>query len=199
MKTLEEYMALPYRLEIIPDPDEGGFVGTYPDLPGCLTSGDTMEAVAHNAEDAKRAWLTAALQDGLAIREPESPCAYSGQFKLRIPKSLHRSLAEHSRSEGISMNQYCLYLLAKNDAQYGAYRSPTSTPSNSPHSKTPASSDYSRSGAGVRFVVYSGGSGSGQLSSASETGISHSSSGSFLSASSRAVARIYGRARCANA
>lgn len=73
MKTLEEYMALPYRLEIIPDPDEGGFVGTYPDLPGCLTSGDTMEAVAHNAEDAKRAWLTAALQDGLAIREPESP------------------------------------------------------------------------------------------------------------------------------
>ena len=87
MKTLEEYMALPYRLEIIPDPDEGGFVGTYPDL---------------------------------AIREPESPCAYSGQFKLRIPKSLHRSLAEHSRSEGISMNQYCLYLLAKNDAQYGA-------------------------------------------------------------------------------
>ena len=73
-----------------------------------------------NAEDAKRAWLTAALQDGLAIREPESPCAYSGQFKLRIPKSLHRSLAEHSRSEGISMNQYCLYLLAKNDAQYGA-------------------------------------------------------------------------------
>lgn len=120
MKTLEEYMALPYRLEIIPDPDEGGFVGTYPDLPGCLTSADTMEAVAHNAEDAKRAWLTAALQDGLAIREPESPCAYSGQFKLRIPKSLHRSLAEHSRSEGISMNQYCLYLLAKNDAQYGA-------------------------------------------------------------------------------
>ncbi len=41
---------------------------------------------------------------------------YSGQFKLRIPKSLHKSLAEHSKTEGISMNQYCLYLLAKNDA-----------------------------------------------------------------------------------
>ena len=43
---------------------------------------------------------------------------YSGQFKLRIPKSLHRSLAEHSKKEGISMNQYCVYLLAKNDAVY---------------------------------------------------------------------------------
>jgi len=30
-------------LEIIPDSDEGGFVGSYPDLPGCLTCGETME------------------------------------------------------------------------------------------------------------------------------------------------------------
>ena len=43
---------------------------------------------------------------------------YSGQFKLRIPKSLHRSLAEHAKEEGISMNQYCVYLLSKNDALY---------------------------------------------------------------------------------
>jgi len=35
----EQYMALPYPLEIIPDSDEGGFVGSYPDLPGCLTCG----------------------------------------------------------------------------------------------------------------------------------------------------------------
>ena len=120
MKTLEQYMALPYPLEIIPDSDEGGFVGSYPDLPGCLTCGETMEDVVRNAEDAKRAWLTAALEEGLVIHEPNLPTAYSGQFKLRIPKSLHRSLAEHSRSEGLSMNQYCLYLLAKNDALYGA-------------------------------------------------------------------------------
>lgn len=119
MRTLEEYMALPYRLEIIPDPDEGGFVGSYPDLPGCLTCGETLEAVAKNAEDAKRAWLTAALEEGITIHEPETLDAYSGQFKLRIPKSLHKSLAEHSKSEGISMNQYCLYLLTKNDALYG--------------------------------------------------------------------------------
>jgi predicted HicB family RNase H-like nuclease len=28
---------------------------------------------------------------------------YSGQFKLRIPRSLHRLLAEHSKREGISI------------------------------------------------------------------------------------------------
>ncbi|MFA6663841.1 MAG: toxin-antitoxin system HicB family antitoxin, partial [Lachnospiraceae bacterium] len=31
------------------------------------------------------------------------------------PKSLHRSLSEHSKEEGISMNQYCVYLLSRND------------------------------------------------------------------------------------
>jgi len=47
---------------------------------------------------------------------------YSGQFKLRIPKTLHKELAEKSKKEGISMNQYCLYLLSKNSS-YCAKRS----------------------------------------------------------------------------
>ena len=38
---------------------------------------------------------------------------YSGQFKLRLPKSLHKRLAEKSGEEGVSMNQYCVYLLSK--------------------------------------------------------------------------------------
>ena len=42
----------------------------------------------------------------------------TGQFKLRIPRSLHRLLAEHSQREGISMNQYCVYLLSRNDAVF---------------------------------------------------------------------------------
>ena len=116
MTTFEEYMKMPHKLEIIPDADEGGFVASYPELPGCLTCGETVESAIANANDAKRAWLEAALADGLEIAEPDSLESYSGQFKLRIPKSLHKTLAEHSKAEGISMNQYCLYLLTKNDA-----------------------------------------------------------------------------------
>lgn len=118
MRKIEEYLAMPYRLEITPDPDEGGFVASYPELPGCLTCAETMEEVIRNAEDAKRLWLEAAIEDGIEIREPGMVEDYSGQFKLRIPKSLHKSLAEHSKREGISMNQYCLYLLAKHDAAW---------------------------------------------------------------------------------
>ena len=62
--------------------------------------------------------LEAAIEEEINIYEPDSLDDYSGQFKLRIPKSLHRMLAEHSQREGISMNQYCVYLLSRNDALY---------------------------------------------------------------------------------
>lgn len=115
MKALNDYMAMPYRMEIVEDRDEGGFVISYPDLPGCITCGETIELAVANAVDAKKAWFEAALEEGIEIREPDSLDKYSGQFKLRIPRSLHRRLAEHSQKEGISMNQYCVYLLSRND------------------------------------------------------------------------------------
>lgn len=34
MKTLNEYLALPYRMEIVEDREEGGYVVSYPDLRG---------------------------------------------------------------------------------------------------------------------------------------------------------------------
>ena len=118
MKNINYYMALPYKMEIVEDKDEGGYVVSFPELPGCITCGETIESAVKNAEDAKKEWLMAALEDGVEINEPDDIEKYSGQFKLRIPKSLHKSLSEHSKKEGISMNQYCLYLLSKNDVLY---------------------------------------------------------------------------------
>ena len=57
MKTLNDYMAMSYRMEIVEDKDEGGFVVSYPDLPGCITCGETVESAVANALDAKKACL----------------------------------------------------------------------------------------------------------------------------------------------
>ena len=108
MKKLEEYMALPYRMELIPDKEEGGFVVSFPDLPGCLTSGETPEAALNNAVDAKREWFLAAMEEGVEIPEPDALEDCSGQFN----KSLHRRLAQQAKREGVSINQYCLYRLS---------------------------------------------------------------------------------------
>ena len=125
MKTIEYYMALPYRMEIVPDTEEGGYTVWFPDLPGCLTCCETTEGIMENAADAKKDWLEAALEDNLPIPEPsreEDLSKFSGQFKLRMPKSLHRSLALHAKKEGISMNQYCNYLLSMNDAIFASVK-----------------------------------------------------------------------------
>jgi len=109
-------MALPYRIEIMEDTEEGGFVVSCPELPGCVSSGESMEAALKNIQAAKLEWLKSSIKDELAIYEPNTAANYSGQFKLRLPKSLHRRLSENAKKEGVSMNQYCLFLLSRNDS-----------------------------------------------------------------------------------
>lgn len=87
-KTLEYYMNLPYRLEIVPDREEGGYTAYYPDLPGCITCSDTMNGLIANMEDAKKAWLEAALADNLAIQEARD--IISG----KVPAKTYRSARE---------------------------------------------------------------------------------------------------------
>ena len=67
MKTLNDYLAMSYRMEIVEDKDEGGFVVSFPELPGCITCGETIESAVANAEDAKKAWFEAAFESGVVI------------------------------------------------------------------------------------------------------------------------------------
>lgn len=110
---VNEYMRKKYRFELIEDEDEGGFCISYPDLPGCFSSGETIDSAVANGEQARREWIFAMLEDGKSIPDPFNAENYSGQFRLRMPKSLHKYLVERSKEEGISMNQYCVYLLAQ--------------------------------------------------------------------------------------
>jgi len=112
MMTLDEYMELSYSMTLEADPHEGGYIVSFPDLPGCLTCADTLKRAIENAEDAKRTWLETALEDGQNIPLPNDLTNYSGQIRLRLPRSLHKQLALQSRREGISMNQYIIYQLA---------------------------------------------------------------------------------------
>ena len=70
MNNIEKYMSLHYHMKIIEDKSEGGYIASYPDLPGCLTCGETLEEVVKNADDAKREWLLVAMEEGIDIPEP---------------------------------------------------------------------------------------------------------------------------------
>ncbi|MDO4648715.1 MAG: type II toxin-antitoxin system HicB family antitoxin [Eubacteriales bacterium] len=65
MKEVEKDMAVDYKMNIVPGNDEGGFIVSFPELPGCISIGDTKEEAIKNAIDAKRAWLEAAIESGI--------------------------------------------------------------------------------------------------------------------------------------
>ncbi len=44
---------------------------------------------------------------------PMAQPEYSGRILVRVPKSLHKRLIERAKVEGVSLNQYILYLLSQ--------------------------------------------------------------------------------------
>jgi antitoxin HicB len=69
-KDLDYYMTLPYTIEMTPDED-GFWFAEIPLLEGCMTNGYNWNDALDMIQDAKRAWLTTALDMGLPIPEPE--------------------------------------------------------------------------------------------------------------------------------
>jgi antitoxin HicB len=106
-----------YRFSVRPlsEDEGGGWLVEYPDLPGCMSDGGSVEEAIANAEDAKRCWIAAVKEASRPIPPPSAEPAesYSGKWQLRAPKSLHRRLAERARREGVSLNTLAVTLLAE--------------------------------------------------------------------------------------
>ena len=116
MDKLENYLnkEYPYKIEKLSKEDGGGYFITYPDLPGCISDGETIEEVLSMGEDARISWIETAIELGRDIPEPYSYMDnYKGRITVRVPKSMHKELVEEAKEEGISLNQYLIYLLGK--------------------------------------------------------------------------------------
>lgn len=74
MKRLE----YPVIVQPLPSEDGGGFVATVPDLPGCMSDGETPEEALINVQDAIAVWIEAAKDMGRKVPEPSSRLALAG-------------------------------------------------------------------------------------------------------------------------
>src|SRR5579872_2644603 len=108
MKCEATMSEIEYRFTIRPlTADEGGgYLIEFPDLPGCMSDGETIEEAIVNGQDAKACWIAAAREAGRPIPPPSAAPAesYSGKWQMRTPKMLHQRLAEQARREGVSLN-----------------------------------------------------------------------------------------------
>ena len=106
---------LQYPITIRPlSEEEGrGYLIEFPDLPGCVADGETIEEALSEAEDALQAWIATAEEFGDLIPEPSISSKYSGQWRIRLPKSLHAALALRAKTEGVSLNMLAATILAQ--------------------------------------------------------------------------------------
>jgi antitoxin HicB len=99
--------------------DGGGYLITFPDLPGCISDGETEAEAVENGRDAFIAVVSALADMGRDIPAPSfspddaaAPGA-SGKFVARVPKSIHAKLTMRAKAEGVSLNTLVLTLIAE--------------------------------------------------------------------------------------
>ena len=111
---LKDYMKLPYTRMVHEIEEERGhyFYGQILELDGCQSTGDTVEELYENLNEALEGYLEVKIENGLPIPKPENVEGYSGKFNVRLPKSLHQRLVIEAYREGVSLNTLVLYKLA---------------------------------------------------------------------------------------
>jgi antitoxin HicB len=114
-RTPEEYLELPYTIEIFYDDSDGqpGWVARVVELPGCITQGDTFEELGEMIREAMLGWIEIEFEDGAEIPEPRPVDDYSGKFVARVPRSLHRDLVKAAEKDGVSLNSFVNMALSR--------------------------------------------------------------------------------------
>lgn len=104
-----------YSIKIAWNDSENSFVATVPEFPYLSAFGKTKLEAFKEAEILIADFLDILDQDGIKPPEPQKNIqeAYSGQVRLRMPKSLHKDLAVSAEREGVSLNAYMNIVLAK--------------------------------------------------------------------------------------
>ena len=66
------------RIDRLADSIGGGYTATVPDLPGCMSDGETPEEALKNVQEAIESWIAAAKEWNEDVPKPSSPLARTG-------------------------------------------------------------------------------------------------------------------------
>ncbi len=111
MKKSSEKTLLGYEIRLVPDKESGYFAVRFPDFPGIVTGGYSLEEAAKNAREALE--ITVQTMKRHRVPLPEPKMRFSGQFNVRVPRDLHRQLVRKAEEEGVSLNALVTYLLSR--------------------------------------------------------------------------------------
>ena len=101
-----EKLMYPFMTRVLLPEEGGGYLIEFPDLPGCMSDGETLEEAIENGKDALQCWLEAAA-DGQEIPEPGS----SPTWIQQVSNHVHRQLSQRAEAEGRSLSELVALIL----------------------------------------------------------------------------------------
>lgn len=106
--SLDSY---PFTVRRLSKEDGGGYLVEYPDIPGCMSDGETVEEAIANAREALRDSIEVLREIGRKIPKPSA--AQPAQWRQRLPRTLYRKLTAQAESEGVSINSLVTAIIAE--------------------------------------------------------------------------------------
>lgn len=105
-----------YGFNLLWSDEDQGFIVTCPDFPGLSAFGETPEEALAEARVALDLFVESLQASGTPLPKHTQTTDYSGQVRLRMPRSLHHSLVQKAELEGVSLNTWLITLLAERNA-----------------------------------------------------------------------------------
>ncbi len=103
----------PFTIRHLSNEEGTGYLIEFPDLPGCMSDGETIEEAIKNGKDAVRDWMETAKEMRRSIPKPGELESQSGKWVQRVPKSIHLRLVNKAKEEGVSLNTLVITMLAE--------------------------------------------------------------------------------------
>jgi antitoxin HicB len=103
----------PFTMRHLADEEGGGYLIEFPDLPGCMSDGETIDEALENGIDAIKVWIETAKETNRTIPTPGELECPSGKWVQRVPKSIHLRLVNRAKEEGVSLNTLVIMMLSE--------------------------------------------------------------------------------------
>jgi DNA end-binding protein Ku len=101
-----------YGFRIMWSDEDNVYLASCPEFPGVIAHGDTPEEAVAEARVALDLAIDLYDAEGRQLPEPRRLVEHSGQFRLRVPKTLHAQVVERAFEEGVSLNSYIATVIA---------------------------------------------------------------------------------------
>jgi predicted RNase H-like HicB family nuclease len=113
-----------FGVRVLWSDDDEGFVAVCPEIPGISGLGESPREAVAELDIALALALEVMAEEGHAIPAARTLSSFSGQFRVRLPASLHQWLVDEAEREGTSLNTLVVQLLSQARGGRVARRAP---------------------------------------------------------------------------